>query len=61
MLIPDPFSILITQNSQCMQEIFLEIDILKRLPKIFKELALVFLPNPVPFNAQDYEKQESWN
>ena len=41
-----------------MQEIILKINILKEdFQKALKKLTLFFLLNPVPFNGQDYEKQ----
>ena len=41
-----------------MQEIFLKISYFERgFQKALKKLPLFFLWNPVPFNGQDYEKQ----
>ena len=42
-----------------MQEILLKIRYFERgLSKSLKKLTLFLLSNPVPFNGQDYEKQE---
>ena len=47
------------QNSNCMQEILLKIDILKEdYQKSFKKLILSFFSNPVPFNRQTCQKQK---
>ena len=41
-----------------MQEVLLEISILKEnYQEALKKLTLFFLPNPVPFNEQSYQKQ----
>ena len=41
-----------------MQEILLKLYILKEdYQKSLKKLTLFFLPNPVPFNGQSYQKQ----
>ena len=41
-----------------MQEILLEITYFERhYQKAFKKLTLFFLSNPVPFDGQNYEKQ----
>ena len=41
-----------------MQEVVLEISILKEdYQETLKKLTLFFLPNPVPFNEQSYQKQ----
>ena len=49
----------ITQNSHCMQEILLIIDILKEdYQKALKKLTLFVLLSPVPFNGQRYEKNK---
>ena len=42
-----------------MQEFFLKYDTLKEdYQKAFKKSTLFFLPNPVPFNGQSYQKQK---
>ena len=42
-----------------MQEILLKIRYFEReLSKSLKKVKFIFLPNPVPFNAQSYQKQK---
>ena len=48
-----------TQNSHCMEEIFLKIRYFERgLLKNLKLLTFFFLSNPVPFNGQNHQKQK---
>ena len=57
-LVPDPFFMVLTQNSYCMQEIILKIRYFERgLSKTFKKVNF-FLLNPVLFNRQSYQKQK---
>ena len=50
---------MITKNSHCMQEILLEISILKEdYQKALQKLTLFLLSNLVPSNEQIYQKQK---
>ena len=60
-LVPDSFVILLNNPKQPLhaRNSFIKKDILKEdYQKPFKMLTVFFLPTPVPFNRQSYQKQK---
>ena len=59
-LVVDPFLVLVNNPEQLLQaKNIYKLNILKEdYQKAFKKLTLFFLPNPVPFNEQSYQKQK---